>query len=79
MIFLEIPFVHENKSVNKSSVEKEIQILNISQELKAEIFDAIYNQRPSGVNFEDADLEQVLLLEKALGRLGIPYRQVKEE
>jgi hypothetical protein len=79
MIFLEIPFVHENKSVNKSSAEKEIQILNISQELKAEVFDAIYNQRPSGVNFENSDLEQVLLLEKALGRLGIPYRQVKDE
>lgn len=79
MIFLEIPFVSENKSVNKSSVEKEIRILNINQNLKAEVFDAIYNQRPSGVNFENSDLEQVLLLEKALGRLGIPYRHVKDE
>lgn len=79
MIFLEIPFVPENKNVNRSSAEKEIRILNISQALKAEVFDAIYNQRPSGVNFENSDLEQVLLLEKALSRLGIPYRQVKEE
>lgn len=79
MIYLEIPFVSENSGIDKSSAEKEIRILKISEDTKAEIFEAIFNRRPGGVNFENEELDQVLLLEKALSRLGIPYRQVKEE
>ena len=79
MLYIEIPYVTENNQVSKSSAEKEIQILKISNETKAEVFEAIYNRLPRGVNFEDNDLEQVLLLENALSRLGVPYRQIKEQ
>lgn len=78
MLYLEIPYIPENSRVNKASAQNEIQILNISNEAKADVFEAIYNRYPRGVNFEDKDLEQVLLLENALRRLGIPYRQTQE-
>lgn len=79
MIYLEIPYFSENSAIDKSSAEKEIQILKISEDTKAEIFEAIYNRRPGGVNFKNEESDQVLLLEKALSRLGVPYRQVKED
>jgi hypothetical protein len=78
MLYIEIPYVEENNQVNKASAENEIQVLKISNEAKAEVFEAIYNRHPRGVNFEDKELEQVKLLENALRKLGIPYRQVKE-
>mgnify|MGYP000321255022 CR=1 FL=1 len=78
MIYLEIPYVAENDRVSRVSAESEIKILNISDSTKAEIFEAIYHRHPEGVNFEDKQLEQVLLLENALSRFGIPYRQIKE-
>jgi hypothetical protein len=78
MIYLEIPYVAENDRVNRVSAKNEIQSLNISESAKAEIFEAIYHRRPEGVSFEDKDLEQVLLLENALSRFGVPYRQIKE-
>jgi hypothetical protein len=78
MIYLEIPYVAENDRVSRISAESEIKILNISDITKAEIFEAIYHRRPEGVSFEDKDFDQVLLLENALNRFGIPYRQIKE-
>jgi hypothetical protein len=78
MLYIEIPYITENNQVNKTSAQNEIQILKISNEAKADVFEAIYNRHPRGVNFDEKDLEQVLLLENALRRLGIPYRQVKE-
>lgn len=78
MIYIEIPYIAENNQVNRNSAKNEIQILNISDEEKANVFEAIYHRLPSGVSFDDKDVEQVLLLENALHRLGIPYRQVKE-
>ena len=78
MLYIEIPYVAENNRVSKTSAKNEIQILDISDEAKADVYEAIFHRRPSGVSFEDKDLEQVLLLENALRRLGIPYRHVKE-
>jgi hypothetical protein len=78
MVYLEIPYIVENNRVNRSTAQNEIQMLNISNEAKADVFEAIYNRRPEGVSFDDKELEEVLLLENALRKLGIPYRQVKE-
>lgn len=78
MVYIEIPFAAENNRVSKTIAENEIQILDISNEAKAEVFEAIYHRRPNGVSFEDKEIEQVVLLENLLRRLGIPYRQVKD-
>lgn len=78
MIYLEIPYVIENNRVDKTSVKNEIQNLQISTETKAGIFDAIFNPHPRQVDFDNADLKEVVLLETALHRLGIPYRRVQE-
>lgn len=78
MVYIEIPFTAENNRVSKITAENEIQILDISNEAKAEVFEAIYHRRPNGVSFEDKEIEQVLLLENVLRRLGVPYRQVED-
>jgi hypothetical protein len=78
MVYIEIPYVPENNRVSKTTAKNEIEILKISNEAKAEVFEAIYHRQPTGVSFDNKELEQVLLLEKTLGRLGIPYRQIKE-
>ena len=78
MVYIEIPYVAENNRVNRISAKNEIQILKISNEAKANVFEAIYHLHPRGVTFGDNDLEQVLLLQYALRRLGIPYRRIEE-
>lgn len=78
MVYIEIPFTAENNRVSKTTAECEIQILDISNDAKAEIFEAIYHRRPNGVSFEDKEIEQILLLENILRRLGIPYRQIAD-
>lgn len=75
MVFINIPFVHENKKIDADVVAKELAALNISEDAKYEIFQAIYNMKPRGVEFEDQDLKEVKLLENILAKLGIPYRQ----
>jgi len=78
MVYINIPYVPENNRIDRDFVIKEIQSLDINEDAKFEAFEAIYNRRPRGVNFDDAGLNEALLLEKALGRLGIPYRQSEE-
>ena len=78
MIYLEIPYVAENNRVSRITAKNEILVLELSDEAKAEVFEAIYHRQPSGVSFEDSEHDQVLLLESTLRRLSIPYRQVKE-
>ncbi len=75
MVFINIPFVHENKNIDSDVVAKELAALNISEDAKYEVFQAIYNMKPRGVEFEDKDLKEVKLLENILAKLGIPYRQ----
>ena len=78
MVFINIPYVHENNRLDRDFVIKEIQSLDINEDAKFEAFEAIYNRKPRGVNFDDAHLKEALLLETALGKLGIPYRQSEE-
>ena len=75
MVFIDIPFVVENKNIDANIIAKELAALNISEDAKYETFQAIFNMKPRGVEFEDKDLKEVKLLENILAKLGIPYRQ----
>ena len=75
MVFINIPFVHENKSIDANILAKELAALNISEDAKYETFQAVFNMKPHGVEIEDTDLKEVKQLENILGKLGIPYRQ----
>lgn len=75
MVFINIPFVHENKKIDADILVKELTALNISEDAKYETFQAVFNMKPHGVEFEDKDLKEVKLLENILAKLGIPYRQ----
>jgi hypothetical protein len=76
MVYVNIPYVVENDRIDPALTIKELQILNIDEGAKHDAFDAIYNKRPRGVNF--TDVKQALLLEGALSRLGVPFRQTNE-
>lgn len=76
MVYVNIPYVAENDRIDPLLVGKELGVLDISEDAKYEAFDAIYNKRPRGVNF--TDLVEASLLQRALYRLGIPYRQSNE-
>ncbi|MFN6963705.1 MAG: hypothetical protein ACK4S4_08060 [Pyrinomonadaceae bacterium] len=73
---MNIPYVAENDRLDRSSVGKELAALNIGEAAKHEAFSAIYNKRPRGVNF--ASLVEAALLERALYRLGVPFRSTIE-
>jgi hypothetical protein len=74
MVYIDIPFVQENKRIDKENTRKELAALEISQSVKDEAFEAIYNLKPRGVSFDDGDVKQALALERLLARLGVPYR-----
>lgn len=76
MVYINIPYVVENDRIDRALTTKELTILDITEEAKHDAFAAIYNKRPRGVNFDETD--DALLLEGALKRLGIPYRQSSE-
>ena len=48
--------------------------MEISQSVKDEALEAIYNRKPLGITFEDCDIKQAHLLERLLAKLGVPYR-----
>ena len=75
MVYINIPFVDENKRIDKDLAEKELQNLTISDEAKQIAFEAIYNKLPRGIEFDNADLKDAVALEKVLHRLGVPFRQ----
>ncbi len=74
MLFMDIPFVVENKRIDKENTRKELAALELSQSIKDDTLEAIYNRKPLGVMFENGDLKQAQLLERLLSKLGIPYR-----
>ena len=76
MVYVNIPYVAENDRIDRGLVIKELQVLNISESAKHDAFDAIFHKRPRGVEFEEVG--HAVLLEGALSRLGVPYRQTKE-
>lgn len=77
MVYINIPFVSENKKIERDIVQKELEALDISEDAKYEAFQSIYNLHPRGVSFDDKDLNAALQLESVLARLGIPYRQTE--
>jgi hypothetical protein len=79
MIYLEIPYVSENKRINKISLQGEIQNLQISQESKASVFDAVFNYFPKQVDFDNENLKELVLLEGILHRFGVPYRRIQSQ
>jgi hypothetical protein len=78
MVYINIPYVPENDRIDKDFARKELQILDISDDAKYEAFEAIYNRKMRGVNFNLKDTKEVLQLERALHRLGVPFRQSEE-
>jgi hypothetical protein len=71
---MDIPFVVENNRIEKEKVKRELAVLNLNEATRDEAFDAIYNLKPRGINFENKDLWQAQMLAKVLSNLGIPYR-----
>jgi hypothetical protein len=76
MVYINIPYVAENDRIDRGLTEKELQLLNIGEGAKHDVFEAIYNKRPRGVYLEDKD--EASRLQEALSRLGVPYRQSNE-
>ncbi len=76
MVFVNIPYCVENDRIDRDVTAKELAVLDIGEDDRYEAFDAIYNKLPRGVSFSDP--KKALLLEKALGRLGVPYRESPE-
>ena len=52
-------------------------MLNISDEIKSKVYNAIYNSKPRGVSFGD-NLKEASTLQNILSRLSIPYRQIED-
>ena len=75
MVYINIPYVPENDTIDKDFAIQQIQALAISDEAKWEAFKAIYHLHPRGVAFED--VTEALQLETALQKLGVPYRQTE--
>ena len=76
MVYVNIPYVVENDRLDRSAVAKALEELKISETAKYEAFEAIYHKRPRGVAFDDPT--EALSLQKALYRLGVPYRATPE-
>jgi len=77
MVYINIPYVPSNDSIDKETVIGAIRALDISEDAKHQAFEAIYNQVPTGVSFADEGMGESYLLERMLRRLGIPHRQSK--
>jgi len=75
MTYINISYVAENENIDRDTVIKAIQSLDISEDAKYETFEAIYNVRPYGVMLDDKGAEDAINLKRVLRRLGIPHRQ----
>ena len=78
MIFVDIPYVPENDRIGRDLTKKEIESLDISDNAKQSAYAAVYNRKPRGVNFENKDSVEAIMLEDLLHKLGIPYRRKEE-
>lgn len=78
MVYINIPYTPENNRVDKATAKKELEALNISDSAKLKAYAAIYNLIPRGVKFENRELPQARLLENALRRLNISFKQTAE-
>ncbi len=77
MVYINIPYVASNDSIDKDTVINAIRGLDISEDAKHQAYEAIYNKVPLGVSFADEGMGESYLLERMLRRLGIPHRQSK--
>ncbi len=77
MVYIKIPYVASNDSIDKDTVINAIRALDISEDAKYQAYEAIYNKVPEGVSFADEGMGESYLLERMLRRLGIPHRQSK--
>ena len=75
MVYINIPYVTENDTIDKDFAVEQIQTLTISDEAKWEAYKAIYHLQPRGVAFEDP--AEAFQLETVLKKLGVPYRQTE--
>ena len=75
MVYINIPYVPENNTIDRNLAIEQIQSLDISEEAKWEAFEAIYNLHPRGVSFEN--ITDAVQLEAVLQKLGVPYRQTE--
>ena len=75
MTYINISYVAENENIDRDTVIKAIQSLDISEDAKYETFEAIYNVRPYGVMLDDKGAEDAINLKRVLRKLGIPHRQ----
>jgi hypothetical protein len=73
MSYINIPYVVENNRIGKDLVEKELRLLDLSENARAETMAAIYSIRPRGVELTEP--AQAIELKSLLMRLGIPHRQ----
>jgi len=78
MVFVNIPYVPENDRIGRDRTKKEIEALDINDNAKQSAYAAVYNKRPRGVNFENKDSVEAIMLEEVLHKLGIPYRRSEE-
>ena len=76
MVYVNIPYCVENDRINRDITRKELSILDIGEAALSEVFAAIYNRLPRGVSLDEP--KKALLLEAALGRLGVGYRRSSE-
>jgi hypothetical protein len=76
MVYINIPYCIENERIDRDITTKELSILGISEREMSQAFAAIYNRLPRGVSFDEP--KKALLLEAALGRLGVGYRRSNE-
>ncbi len=74
MLFMEIPFVVENNRIDRETVRGELAALDISENLRNEAFEAVYNLKKRGISFDEKDIKQAVMLERLFSKLGIPYR-----
>ena len=78
MVYVSIPYVPENNRIDKDLVKKEMQFLEILENAKEVALAAIYHNKPHGVNFEDKNSVDAIILESLLSKMGIPYRRLKK-
>lgn len=76
MVYVNIPYIPENDRIEAYIAQRELEALKISEGAKHEAFEAIYNKRPRGVQFNDPS--QAVALTNVLYRLGVPFRTTQE-
>jgi hypothetical protein len=78
MVYINIPYMPENNRIDKDLVAKELKNLDLDNDARFNIFEAIYNRLPRGIEFAGKDADKAQQLEIVLRRLGISYRESED-